>query len=886
VHGHPEHLATLLGAPIFVAVAVALVVFWRTGRGAFDGSIRLGYYAVAAGLAIFAVYWAARLATHVLPLDILSRAAPTVVHTVVGHGITFTVVILVALGLAVGSRGTIELIRRLKEQDAHLRRTQRQGKIAHWRWSFDEARLTSCSSRDFSGCGADSIEPDPSYEQTCSTVHPEDLGRVVATYQDADRERSGFDIHYRRVRPDGVVIHIHEIAEVEYDADGRPVAQLGIIQDISDLKRAEAVRESAELQFEHAERIANLCHWQMSLPDLTWTQSSKNTARMFGVRSVDDLLGDLRPFFALVHPEDRAWLSERYDELVRDPKRLDHTYRIVHSDGSLLYLNEVGEPVLDALGRATAIRGTTRDVTAEHEAEAKARKREAALSLAQRMARLGYWRFSLTEGRLIDWSRPYAEIFGVSFEDGWRTAQYDLEFVHPEDRAAVRETYSECNANNIGYDHEYRILRAAGDVRYIREIGEPEGNDDGTASTLFGTVQDVTEQKLTTEALRRSEARFSGIVELAPEGIVSVDENGIIRLFNRGAETIFGYSAGEIIGQPLNLLLPESMRERHTAHIVAFAKSPEQSVIMNRRGEIAARHKDGREFPAEVSISKLKLGGEMIFTAMIRDISDMKRNEKTLRHALEEAEIANRAKSEFLANMSHELRTPLNAIIGFSELIEGQAFGEISNARYTEYAGDIRESGQHLLSLINDILDLSKVESGSVEPKDEIFEAEKVLRSCVALVSERARNNEVDIEVSFPAASPMMLRADRRMFKQILSNLLSNAVKFTPSAGRITVTAHVDGEAGLAIEVRDTGIGMAEKDIPKALTRFGQVESHLDRKYEGTGLGLPLVKSLIELHGGFLDLRSELHRGTCATVVFPPERIVEPKPSATGTSGA
>jgi signal transduction histidine kinase len=236
--------------------------------------------------------------------------------------------------------------------------------------------------------------------------------------------------------------------------------------------------------------------------------------------------------------------------------------------------------------------------------------------------------------------------------------------------------------------------------------------------------------------------------------------------------------------------------------------------------------------------------------------------------------------------MSHELRTPLNAIIGFSELIEGQAFGEIGNTRYREYAGDIRESGQHLLALINDILDLSKVESGSVEPKDEIFEVEKVLRSCVALVSERARNNGVDIEVNSLAASPLMLRADRRMFKQILSNLLSNAVKFTPAAGRITVAAHVDDRAGLAIEVRDTGIGMAEKDIPKALTRFGQVESHLDRKYEGTGLGLPLVKSLIELHGGLLDLRSELHRGTCATVVFPPERIVEPKSAATGTSGA
>jgi len=492
----------------------------------------------------------------------------------------------------------------------------------------------------------------------------------------------------------------------------------------------------------------------------------------------------------------------------------------------------------------------------------------------------------LPERRLIDWSRPYAEIFGVPFEDGWRTALDNLDFVHPDDRAAVRENYRRAAAEGVGYDHEFRVLRPDGEIRCVREIGEPETLSGDLSTTLFGTVQDITEQKRTTEALRRSETRFAGIIDIAPEGIISISDDGTIRLYNRGAEAIFSYRAEEAMGQPLDILLPEAKREGHARFIAAFDESGEQNRLMSRRGEITGRCKDGHEFPAEASISKLDLGEETIFTVMLRDVSEIKRSERALQRALDEAEIANRAKSESLANMSHELRTPLNAIIGFSELIATQALGEIGNARYTEYAGDIRDSGQHLLALINDILDLSKIESGSMEPKEETFQVAEVVRSCVALVTERARNNRIDIAVDFPESTSATLRADRRMVKQILSNLLANAVKFTLAGGRVTISAHVDSEAGLAIEVKDTGIGMPERDIPKALARFGQVDSHLGRKYEGTGLGLPLVKSLIELHGGFLDLRSELHCGTSATVVFPPDRIVDLETPAKGTSAA
>lgn len=908
---YPENLATLLSAPVLIAVAIALFVFRRNGRYAFDGSIKAGFRLVALGLALFLSYWGVRVAMHFLSPGALGPLDLGEIHVAVDHGygisVLFLAALLVALGLAAGARGALSLIQRLKEselrlkdelaaretvqarleqQDAHLRRAQQQAKIEYWRWSFDEGRLTARSRESLAPIDFDPDDANITYAQLCRSVHPEDRDRVIATYKASDAARSGFSIEYRRCQSDGSVVHLREIAEVEYDDAGRPVGQVGIVQDISDLKRAEAVRDSAERRFEHAERIANFCHWQDTLPDQTWTYASKNAARLFGAASVEELLGDVSSFFARVHPDDRAWLIERYEETVRTPGRFEHTYRIIHPDGSTRYLHEVGETVFDSKGRPVATRGTTRDVTAEHEAEEKARKREAALAQAQRMARLGYWRYSATRHRLIDWSRPFAEIFGVAFEDGWRTACDDLEFIHPDDRPAVRENYNAASNFGVGYDHEFRVLRPDGTVRIVREIGEPETYRDGRPATLFGTVQDITEQRKMTEALRRSEARFSGMIDITPEGIISISEAGLVTLYNRGAEAIFGYKPEEVLGRPLDMLLPESQRARHAKLVAGFAGSEEQSRLMSRRGEITGLHKDGHTFPAEASISKLTLGEEMIFTVMLRDVSDMKRSEKALQQALDEAEIANRAKSEFLANMSHELRTPLNAIIGFSELIENQAFGEIGNGRYAEYAGDIRESGQHLLALINDILDLSKVESGKMEPKEETFLVAEAVRSCIALVTERARNNDIEIQADLPETSPVALRADRRMFKQILSNLLSNAVKFTPAGGRIDVSAQVDGLSGLTVEVRDTGIGMSEKDIPKALARFGQVESHLDRKYEGTGLGLPLVKSLIELHDGVLDLRSEPQRGTSATVVFPASRIVQLDRPTKGASAA
>jgi signal transduction histidine kinase len=249
-------------------------------------------------------------------------------------------------------------------------------------------------------------------------------------------------------------------------------------------------------------------------------------------------------------------------------------------------------------------------------------------------------------------------------------------------------------------------------------------------------------------------------------------------------------------------------------------------------------------------------------TAMIAAKQDADEAARTAREAMIEAQVANRTKTEFLANMSHELRTPLNAIIGFSEMMGNGLMGPSQADKQIEYAKDIHESGQHLLELINDILDLAKVEAGKLELQEQQVDVAKVAASCTRLIQERAQENGLAVHYKIPEDLPSVI-ADERKLKQVLINVLSNAVKFTPRGGMVVLMAGVEPNGGFAIKISDTGIGMAPEDIPKALSPFTQI----------TGLGLPLSKALVELHGGTLSIDSDHGTGTTVTVRLPSARV-------------
>ena len=266
-------------------------------------------------------------------------------------------------------------------------------------------------------------------------------------------------------------------------------------------------------------------------------------------------------------------------------------------------------------------------------------------------------------------------------------------------------------------------------------------------------------------------------------------------------------------------------------------------------------------------------GGLFRTSGILQDITDYKKIEAIAEKARVESEAANQAKSEFLANMSHELRTPLNAIIGFSQALQGQLFGPLGNEKYLDYANDINDSSNHLLELINDILDMSAIEAGAVELQEAELDVNQAADSAIRLVTPRAAKGAITIHTDIDPGLPR-LYADERRLKQILLNLLSNAVKFTEAGGNVTLSASMTKDGDMLVSVSDTGIGMNEKEVDTAVSQFGQVDSSLSRKEEGTGLGLPLTQSLVELHGGALTVSSKKGEGTTVSIRFPSDRLV------------
>jgi PAS domain S-box-containing protein len=392
------------------------------------------------------------------------------------------------------------------------------------------------------------------------------------------------------------------------------------------------------------------------------------------------------------------------------------------------------------------------------------------------------------------------------------------------------------------------------------------------------------------EAMHRR-AMMNSVVDDSFDGIATVNEDGIIELFNPAAGAILGISVDEAMEQPIHNYLPWSTEIKALYAKAENENDRERSPTSNMFGpaEFALTTQDGRELIIEllISSSRLSIKGNKrrqagvetrMFIYTFRDITERKKAEELKEQARQTAEAANRAKTEFLANMSHELRTPLNAVIGFAEMIKGEVFGPLGAPQYVEYSTDIFNSGTHLLEVINDVLDMSKIEAGELEPNESPFSFGRIVETALKMLAERAEKGEITLKADIPNDLPDIM-ADERMIKQVLLNLLSNAVKFTPEGGTVKLVARA-GQNGFVFSVSDTGIGIPADKMEIILQPFGQADSRLERAYEGTGLGLPLVKSMTELHQGTFAIVSKEGEGTTATVTLPPERFVEQRKTA------
>ena len=285
------------------------------------------------------------------------------------------------------------------------------------------------------------------------------------------------------------------------------------------------------------------------------------------------------------------------------------------------------------------------------------------------------------------------------------------------------------------------------------------------------------------------------------------------------------------------------------------------------------RRKDGEIIWVSENIRPVLNDGTLLFyEGSMEDIDQRKKAEIALKEAKIESDLANRAKSEFLTNMSHELRTPLNSVIGFAEIIKDEAFGELAEPRYKEYASNIFDSGNGLLNVINEILDVSQIETGNRDLKESIVSVQDVVSSCLDMVKGKADSKNIRID-NKAVGKDLSLIGEKHAIKQMLLNLMSNAIRFSPDQSYIMLDAELDEKGNMFVSVTDTGIGLTENELEKALSPFGQVSTEHKREGSGTGLGLTLVKSLVELHGGSLDIVSQKNIGTTATLTFPEKRV-------------
>ncbi|MBG1233478.1 sensor histidine kinase [Aestuariivirga litoralis] len=368
-----------------------------------------------------------------------------------------------------------------------------------------------------------------------------------------------------------------------------------------------------------------------------------------------------------------------------------------------------------------------------------------------------------------------------------------------------------------------------------------------------------------------SEQELRSILDISSDGIITLDSAGHIIMLSAGAEAIFGYRNAELVGKPFASLLSAEGAATVKEYLAGLEGQGLASVFNDGR-EVTGIVKQGGSVPLFLNIGHLQSKGSTSFCAVVRDITSWKRTEQELREAKDAAEQASRHKSDFLARVSHELRTPLNAIMGFADVMRTGQFGDIGNEKYRAYLNDIHGSGSHLLSMIDDLLDFSKIESGRMELNFTAVSLVDCFDHAANLLQDQATRARVLLRKSFPDNLPRVV-ADQRAMRQVMLNLLSNGIKYTDAGGQIIVSAQVGAHGALILRLKDTGIGMDETELQQALQPFARVTT-AGRERQGTGLGLPLTKALVEANRASFDITSEPGKGTLIEITFPTTRVL------------
>ena len=460
-------------------------------------------------------------------------------------------------------------------------------------------------------------------------------------------------------------------------------------------------------------------------------------------------------------------------------------------------------------------------------------------------------------------NRTLLDLLGFSDADAFHAAGgLDAIFTEPaQDRDSPGSTnIRAADGEIIGVDVRIQAIDWDGAPATLTTFRRPEAD---SSPRLRALESDLRERDLETRELRT-------ILDTATDGVAVLDGLGVILSLNRSAEALFGYEQADVAGQSFTSLLA---RESHPAALdyLEGLKSNGVASVMNDGREFIGRARQGGSIPLYMTLGRIASAGEQKFCAVLRDLTPWKKVEREIEAARKDAETASALKSDFLAKVSHEIRTPLNAILGFAEVIMEERFGPIGNERYKDYLKDIHSSGAHVMSLVNDLLDLSKIEAGKLELTFGSVDANRIVAECISLMQPQANRDRVIIRSSLAQRLPNIV-ADERSLRQIVLNLLSNAVKFNEAGGQVIVSTALTDAGHAVIRIRDTGIGMSDSDLLIAMEPFRQIATA--RRAGGTGLGLPLTKALVEANRASFTIKSKQNDGTLIEVAFPPTRVL------------
>ncbi|MDJ0659873.1 MAG: PAS domain S-box protein [Crocosphaera sp.] len=728
-------------------------------------------------------------------------------------------------------------------------------------------------------------------------LHPQDTERVMKILGDHFAKKTNhYSAEFRLKCQDGNYKWILSRGQALWDETGNPVRMAGSHTDISERKNEQIL-------------LTSLID---CIPDLVFCKDSKGVYKMcnhafetFAGRDRKEIIG--KSDFELFPPEEALGFREqdRFMMLQKQSRRNEEW--ITYPNGNRRLVDTLKTPFCCPEGKLMGTIGVSRDITARKQKEEAIKKQAERDALLSNIARqlidldLNIAVHLILEalGKFTKCDRSYI-IRYFAQEKAWSMVhewcnEYTPSTIHdsqsislevfpwfsqqliegrlicintvadfPPEATAEKEAYQNSLSPNLLVVPMMTGGQTVGYLGLDSNIYKTWKKEDINLLKLVGELMAIAEARsIAEEAQKESQARFAGILDNANEAIISIDEKQKITLFNHAAEEIFGYTSEEVLEQPFNMLIPFRFTDDHYQHITHFQNTSETARQMGGRRPVFGQRKDGTEFLAEVSISKIKLRGKTLFTAIIRDITERKQAEEALKQAKEQADTANRAKSEFLASMSHELRTPLNAILGFTQVMQRD---QTLKEEHKQNLDIIGRSGEHLLELINDILEMTKIEAGRTTLNKTQFDLHRLLDNLESMLHLKAEEKKLQLLFEKTINLPQYIETDEGKLRQVLINLLGNAIKFTQEGGVIlrikTSEINQHNEAmTLTFEVEDTGPGIAAEEVNQLFEAFGQTETGRNSN-EGTGLGLPISRKFIQLMGGEISVSSILGQGS------------------------